>query len=418
MGWGSPLERQNVENGLKQFQSQHPNIRVNWLHTPDDYETKLLTALGGGNAPDVFWTNNVRDYIARSVVLDITERLKQDPTLGKPDYFIEPQEEQRCTVKQHWFGIGSCWVLGHLYYNADLLEKAKIDPPSPDPDQAWTWDHFLDVVKELTLDSKGKHPGEPGFDPNNIQQWGFSFDPTHHVMRSTFVYSNGGKEYTEDHVTHLGEPEALQALQTMADLMNKYYVAPHAAVSQQLGMNAWQMLASGKVAILLDGSWALQDISKMGFRFGCGVFPKIKTLATSTVAHLHVIYRNTKHPDEAWELLKFLSSDAYQLSLIKQGLWLPSHTSLLTPEGVKSWLTSGVHPQGYELIATKYLTKYAVAFYYPAGFSEAERLLSSALDPVWVGKASVEDALVKSGVIDQINAVLQENKRKLDAAVS
>lgn len=416
MGWGSPLERDNVQKGLEQFQAQHPNIRVNWIHVPEDYATKLLTALGGGNAPDVFWATNMRDYVARGVVFDITDRLKQDPVLGKPDYFIQPQEEQRCTVEGKWYGIGSCWVLPHLYYNADLLEKAGIEPPSPDPDKAWTWEQFLEIARELTIDGNGKHPGESGFDPNNVVQWGVSWD-TYYIHRDALVYANGGQVYTDDHVCHLGEPEALEALQLLADLMNTHRVAPHSAVAQQLGMDAWQMLASGKVALLCDGSWALQDISKMNFRFGCGVLPKLKTVATVSLAHLHMIYRDTQHPDEAWELLKFLSSDDYQLSLIKAGLWLPSHTSLLTEEGVKSWLTPGVHPEGYELIATKYLVKHAVAYYYPAGFDEANRLITTALDPVWIGEATVEDALVKSGVIDQVNQVLQESKQKLDAAV-
>ena len=53
LGWGSPLEKQNVDNGLKLFQERNPGITVQWLHTPQDYPTKLKTMLAGGNPPDV-----------------------------------------------------------------------------------------------------------------------------------------------------------------------------------------------------------------------------------------------------------------------------------------------------------------------------------------------------------------------------
>src|SRR5262245_16876418 len=61
MGWGSILEKENVQKGLDLFQSQNPNIKVNWLHTPDDYDTKLKTMLAGGTPPDVFWGSNMAE---------------------------------------------------------------------------------------------------------------------------------------------------------------------------------------------------------------------------------------------------------------------------------------------------------------------------------------------------------------------
>src|SRR2546423_7618917 len=47
LGWGSPLEKENVDKGLQLFQSKNPDIKVDWLHTPQDYPTKLKTMLAG-----------------------------------------------------------------------------------------------------------------------------------------------------------------------------------------------------------------------------------------------------------------------------------------------------------------------------------------------------------------------------------
>ena len=110
--------------------------------------------------------------IRDSILLNITDNLKADPLLGAKDYFIEPQEEQRCTQDGKWYGIGSCWVAPHIYYNADVFAEDGVEPPSNDPDKAWTWQQFLDTATALTIDAAGKHPNESGFDAENIQRWG------------------------------------------------------------------------------------------------------------------------------------------------------------------------------------------------------------------------------------------------------
>jgi multiple sugar transport system substrate-binding protein len=415
MGWGSPLEKENVDKGVQTFEGDHPDIAVEWIHVPEDYATKLQTALAGGTPPDVFWATNPRDYIARGVVMDVTSQIQADPVLGAADYFIQPQEQDRCTVNEKWFGIGSCWVMPHLYYNVQLLEQAGIEPPSPDPANAWSWEQFLDIGRQLTLDSSGNHPDQDGFNAEDIQQWGI-FWPTDFIHREALVFSNSGATYTTEHTTTLGEPAAIEAIQMQADLTEVHHVAPRAAVVTQMGMDAWQMLASGRVAILIDGSWALQDISKMGFEFGCGVLPMVKETVSPSLAHLHVIHAETDQPEASWELLAYLSSDDYQRGLCEVGLWLPSHTSLLSPDGLATWLKDDVHPEGYDLIATKYLLENSRAIFYPAGFLECDQLITSALDPVWIGEQTAEQALVDSGVVDQISQILAENKAMLDGS--
>ncbi len=141
-------------------------------------------------------------------------------------------------------------------------------------------------------------------------------------------------------------------------------------------MSGWQALANGKVAIIIDGSWALQDIAKLDFNYGCAVLPVFQEPATVLLAHSHCISSTTEHPDEAWKLLAYLSSNDYQLGLIKVGLWLPSHTSLLTPDGIASWMTEGVHPEGYDLIVTDYVKNYGHNLFYPAGYAEANALIT------------------------------------------
>ena len=335
MGWGSPLEKENVETGLKHFEEQNPDINVEWLHTPQDYPTKLKTMLAGGTPPDVFWANNMLDYVARGVVLDVTDKVKADPVLGKSRLLPPAAGKQTAPrINGKWYGIGSCWVVPHLYYNTAMLETAGVEPPSTDAAQAWTWDQFVEAAKQLTLDANGQHPGDADFDADEHPAVGRELADLVAAARRAGLLQRRRRLYRRLYLQAgragggRGDPGAGRPRATSTRSRRR------PRMTEQLGMNSMQMLASGKLAILADGSWALQDIAKLGFEYGCGVLPKMKEPMTAGTAHLHVISQNTENAEASWKLLAFLSSDDYQRGLCKVGLWLPSHTSLLTPDGL------------------------------------------------------------------------------------
>ena len=61
----------------------------------------VQTMLAGGTAPDVFKTPqpNYPDYVKKGALMDVTDRIKADPVLGKPDYFIQPFESDRSAIQ-------------------------------------------------------------------------------------------------------------------------------------------------------------------------------------------------------------------------------------------------------------------------------------------------------------------------------
>jgi multiple sugar transport system substrate-binding protein len=79
------------------------------------------------------------------------------------------------------------------------------------------------------VDKNGKHPDDPGFDPENIVQYGCTVS-TYWTYFYPFVLSNGGSVASEDGKTPMvDKPEFYEAVQRVADLMNKYHVAPNPA---------------------------------------------------------------------------------------------------------------------------------------------------------------------------------------------
>jgi len=415
-GWGGTEEDEGVKAAVKYFEEQTPNIKVTWIQIPENYADKTMAMVAAGTPPDTAFVDYsfFQEYAKKGLLLDITENLKADPVLGAADYFIEPQEEQRCTRDGKWYGIGSCWVAPHIYYNNDIFKKEGIEPPSNDPTKAWDWPTFLDIAKKLTIDANGKHPGESGFDPDNMERWAIQW-PTWSIPLHTAIAANDGKWLNMDTgLIELDQPPATEALQAIADLMLVQNVAPRGAAMTALGLTNTQMLENGKLAMAVDGSWALSWITKIKADLGTAVCPMFKHPATDMQAHIHCPYAKTKYPDAAWQWIRFLGTEFYQLIFLKIGLWLPSQTALMTPEGMKKWYTlrkapgEGIHPAGYDLIVTQYVPKYGQVLYMPPGYNEAIALVNPALDAIWTGDKTAVDAL--KAVVPEANKVLEANK--------
>jgi multiple sugar transport system substrate-binding protein len=193
-GWGQTPEDNGVQAAIKQFEIENPNISVEWQITPDanNYMQQLLTNIAAGTAPDTsFITSDSYETLAKAgQLVDITDRITSDPDLSKKDYFFPQEVARSADDKGRWHGIGSTWVAAHIYYNADLFDKAGIKPPGFKDDELWDWDTFLANAKQLTLDANGKHPDDSGFDPENIQQWGVSWQLDNFVLPVGVIYSN------------------------------------------------------------------------------------------------------------------------------------------------------------------------------------------------------------------------------------
>lgn len=409
MGWGGTEEDEGVKAAIAQFESEQDEVKVTWLHTPENYLEKLLTDIAAGTAPDTAFIGSdiFRTFIRDSLLLDITDKLTGDSLLGAEDYFIEPQERDRCTQDGKWYGIGSCWVAPHIYYNADIFEEEGIEPPSNDPEQAWSWDRFVEVAIALTKDSSGRQPNDSGFDPDNVERYGVDWPHWSLPIHSAIVGNNGDWIDPNTGLLALDQPAATEAIQKIADLVLVHRVNPAGTAMQALGMSNSQMLENGRMAMAIDGSWALAWMHKIAPRLGTGVLPGISArTGTSMQAHLHSGFASSKHPEESWEWLRFLSTPFYQTQFCKIGLWLPSQTDLMTEQGLATWITEGVHPEGYVDIPTKFLPQYGSVLYQPPGWAEADQIITPALDKVWVGDATAEQAMAEA--VPSANKVLQE----------
>ncbi|MDR2303319.1 MAG: sugar ABC transporter substrate-binding protein [Treponema sp.] len=323
MGWeASPLETDAVKNGIAAFERANPGTKVSYTPTSGDYLPKLLSSLASNSPPDVFFvgSGDYRTLSSRGVLLDITDRFNTNYPLND---FID-SSRTIMSINNRVYGISSCSVSPIIYYNRDIFDKYNEPYPSADPSRVWTIDEFRAVAKRLTRD--GIY-GCYGLETNGI-------------MVNVQVISGGGSQFSPDYNTSTyNSPAVKKVLQIIKAIRMDDKSMPSSSTLENVGMNAAQMLQTGKIAMLLDGSWALQQLSTLGFPVGIAPVPSYGKAVTTGQAHLHAIAKASKHPEEAWKYLQFLSGMEYQGQLCKEGLWLPNRKSLWADGsgGIDGW---------------------------------------------------------------------------------
>jgi multiple sugar transport system substrate-binding protein len=130
-------------------------------------------------------------------------------------------------------------------------------------------------------------------------------------------------------VSRMAEPPALAALEWLrARMWDDRVMATVADVER---LETREAFATGRIAMVEDGSWALKDVlARADFRLGVAPFPagpvRRVTLATTDGFG---IYAGTKHPEAAWELMKFLISPQYGRAMARANFLQPARATLV-----------------------------------------------------------------------------------------
>ncbi|ACT02222.1 ABC transporter substrate-binding protein [Paenibacillus sp. JDR-2] len=394
--WGSPNEKKVQEAAIKSFTEKYPWIKVNTLHIPESYTTKLTTMASSNQMPDIGLLNGdvALEWASQGRIYNIMDFLANDPDVSVNDILPNTMyywEEGKLA------GVNGALEAFALFYNKEAFTDAGLPLPPTKADEAYTWDQFVETAQKLTLDQKGRNALDPDFDPKSIKQFGVTM-PLWAYMNG--VVSNGGQFVNQDGTQFkLADPEAAEAIQQWADLINKYHVAPSPTQSKNIpsGANA---LSSRKVAMTLDGQWSLVDLgAAKKLNFGIGVAPVMKNKATMTLGEPIVIFKDTKHPEEAWMLYKWMMNPENTLELQTSGLWMPVLKKWYeNADLVAKWAAGNpAHPEGYQdaVMRNAFDNGFPNTSYYVKNLSKINSMIDPALEQVWLGKTTAQEALSK-----------------------
>ena len=299
------------------FEKENPNVKV--LLVPVIYAEKeniYITEIQAGAGPDLMHLHgfSIRSFIEKGFLYDITPFIQQEGKTAWGGDFIEtwyPQTVELMVYQDKYYGLPSDFMSMVLFYNKKLFMEAGLDPGKPPR----TWDEFLADAKALTRDRN---------DDGVVDTWGFgtvgAVDPGFELRFTPILLSYGAEYLTPDNkCSALNSPEAKEAFKFFVSLVAEHKVVPPGVTGVNPG-DVRQQMADEQIAMKIGSGWTVPIFSDLN----PGLNPA-ETLAavpipikagqnvqTSTTAWISawVINKNTKHPQEAWQLLKFMTSKA------------------------------------------------------------------------------------------------------------
>lgn len=236
---------------LKAFTNANPSIRIK--HTLLDwpiYYQKLPTSILGGSPPDLIVNDayGMPQFASRNMLQPLDSLVFASTSLPKSDF--SDGQIQLGTWNKKLYAIPLWNPTVGFWINNDLARKAGLDPKNP----PMTASDFAEWAVRLTLDTSGKRADQPGFDKNNVQQYGISAGWLYHSQISS-LWQFGGDVQSDDHTRcTLNSPEAVASLQYWVDLVKQ---GTHIPVTDPGMPNTGAIYQNQRLAMVVEGGWWL-----------------------------------------------------------------------------------------------------------------------------------------------------------------
>ena len=315
------FEGDAIQTIVDDFNASQSRIRVEKL-TVSQIDRKLLLATAGGNPPDVagVWSSSICGFAEKNALEPLDRRLRE-AGIARTNYI--PVYWDMCQHRGFMWALPSTPTTVALHWNKKLFRDAGLDPERPPASLAEleAMSDRLTVVEvrrsqglvrvrypELTDAEKAAHafrlvqvghlPQEPGW---WLAQWVFWF---------------GGSLTEGDRRITALTPGNVKAYAWLRASAEKYGVENLRGFGASFGNFASPQnpFLSGDVAMVLQGVWMYSFIDKYapGLEWGAAPFPAADPVAhplvTVAEADVLVIPKGARHPEEAFEFIRYVNA--------------------------------------------------------------------------------------------------------------
>ena len=280
---------------VEEFNQTHPRIRVRILSVGGSYQ-KVRIAFAGGATPDVcsaVWADELAGYALRGVLRPLDDSLARS---GRTLEEYVPGVRRMLQYQGKTYALAVTTNTNFITYNKKIFREAGLDPEHPPRTIA-----ELDRAAEAcTQYSPNGGFVRYGFRPADLTHWAYAFGGQ--------WYDPARAEVTANH------PKNVEALRWLASYAKKYDISRMQSFEATFGSNSTPNgpFFVGKVAMWQCGEWALEHIRRYAPNLEWGWFPMPippggRPSTTGAGGSVFVIPTATRHPEEAWEFLDWLS---------------------------------------------------------------------------------------------------------------
>ncbi len=251
--------------------------KINVTVLSKDLTSQFKTAALAGKGPDIFaWAHDVIGDLAESGLI---EPLILSPELKKS--FI-PVALSAYTYKGQVYGYPYDLEAVAMVYNKKLISKVPTT---------------MEEVVTFSEAVKAKNDGTYGF-LYDIGNFFFSFPFLSAGGGYIFKDTNGSLNASDVGLANAG---AVSGLEFMLSLKQKGIVPESTDRS-----NAFALMKEGKLAMMIDGPWAINDLKSSGVNYGIATIPTLKGKQPRPFvgAHGFIIRRSSKNKELAKILIE------------------------------------------------------------------------------------------------------------------
>lgn len=312
--WLGGEQLKEYKDNIAVFEKQNPSIKVKIIQVSDyaQYISKILLMFASGTGPDVMHTTlySSDDLIAKDLVKDVTSYAKTSIKFSDYVKFSHIYQRKGRIIG----GLESHVQVYPVFYNVNLFAQAGLPTPNDYYYKQGNWDiaSFQALDRKLTLDLDGN---------GKLDRWGFLTDGGWETGWYPWVVAFGGTFWddSKQQVT-LNSAKTVDAIKFWAALARENKGAPG--------------LDSLKTAMHMTGSWAMNNYSwyQKKVTWDIGWPPKAPGMANRTYVSPGadgIVYKGSKHPNEAWKLVEYFLSKDSQMKKAKSRLVVPVMKSAL-----------------------------------------------------------------------------------------
>ncbi|MEG4516703.1 MULTISPECIES: ABC transporter substrate-binding protein [unclassified Microcoleus] len=359
---------------VKEFEQKNPDIRINLIEGPFDtnlIENLYTSAFLLGESPydiinmDIVW---VPKFAAAGWVSDLTDRIAPEQ-LSK---FIQGNVEGG-RYRGKLYRIPHASDAGMLYYRKDILEQAKIPAPK-------TFEEMVKISQNLQKQGKAT--------------WGYLWQGKQYEGVSAMfveVLSGFGGFWANPETFEVGldKPEAIKAVEFLKNTIASGISPP--GVTTYGEEETRLLFQNGKALFLRNWPyvWKLANAEGSNVRGKIAIEPMLSSTGKTGGSCLGGwgwgIAKTSKHPEQAWKAIQYLTSEETQRKFILETGLIPSYKSLFTNKEIVAKYPH--YPQLLKVVERPALRPPL------AQYAQASDILQRYLSSAFTGRMSAEQAM-------------------------
>ena len=401
--------RPALDKLIDRFHEEHPDIRINAQYLPsgDALAQKLVTAVRSGSAPDISWIHShyLEELTKADAVYEMSHFIDGPNGLEEGDLEdIYPALIQYASWQGTLYSLPMEATNLGVIYNKTLFEEAGLDPERPPQ----TWEELRDYSQRLTVDRDGDGRNEQiGFFVPAVSSSGPQ-GPYMMWQWTPFLWQAGGYLVNEEQTDILWDEEAgVAALSLWSSIYETQNQRTFTAE------DPLTVMASQQIAMMLDGPWNLPRYESLFSRFDWGIamLPEGPEKRATVVAGEYLaIFKQSKHPEAAWEFVKWMIQPEIQAFWSKESGYLPIRKSVVDVPEYQAFLdenpAQAVFVRQMEFAQAQRPIDFATM--------QIQRLLAEAIERATVGRE--DPAAVLRETANKAEALLMEERAAAEGA--